>query len=70
MVLAFTSRKEFDKKTDSIIKEFFVETNKALAMALLNPLYRLRDEIRSPIFNERVLNLGKEYLRPFFDKKK
>ena len=48
------------------IRDFFIEVNRRLADALMNPLYKRKQQIKSQIFQERVMELGKEYLRQFF----
>lgn len=48
------------------IRDFFIEVNRKLADALMNPLYKRKEQIRSQIFEDRVVELGKEYLRQFF----
>ena len=36
----------------------------------MNPLYKQKDEIKSAIFEEKISNLGKEYLKLILEKKK
>lgn len=36
----------------------------------MNPLYKQKDEIKSPFFEEKISNLGKEYLKLILEKKK
>jgi hypothetical protein len=51
------------------IRDFLVESNKQLAIALMNPLYRQKEDIKSATFEEKIVNLGKEYLKALFIKK-
>ena len=49
-ILMLGQKKEIDKALERYIKEFFVKVNEALALSLLNPLYRPHQYINSPIF--------------------
>jgi hypothetical protein len=58
-LLVFFGKREFDKKVDQLINSFFVEANKCLVNAILNPLYKQKEEIKSVYFEEKIINLGK-----------
>ena len=59
LLLFFAERREFDKKADSFIRDFFVEANRQLANILMNPLYKRGEEIRSPLLEEKIMAAGK-----------
>ena len=42
MVLIWTHRREFDRKVETTIKDFFIEVNRNLTNVLMNPLYELK----------------------------
>ena len=69
-LLVLGQKKEIDKSLEKNIKEFFSRTNEALAQAFLNPLYKPKDYLKSPIFDEKVKTAVKECLRQVFDKRK
>ena len=70
LLLTFTVKVEGSKDIDKAINGFFTEANKCLANVLMNPLYKQKDEIKSPVFEEKISNLGKEYLKLILEKKK
>lgn len=51
LVLNLQSKKEIDKKTDSQIRDFFTRANEYLASAMLNPLYKTKEPIKSKVFD-------------------
>ena len=52
------------------IREFLIEANRQLAVAVMNPLYKEKTVIKSAVFEERMLGLGKNYLRQLLDHRK
>jgi len=50
LLLAFTVKVEGGKDIDKAINGFFTEANRYLANVLMNPLYKQKDEIKSPFF--------------------
>ena len=51
LVLNLQNKKEIDKKTDTQIREFFTKANQYIASAMLNPLYKIKEPIRSKVFD-------------------
>lgn len=70
LILYFSFKREFDKKADMAIREFLIEANRQLAVAVMNPLYKEKTVIKSAVFEERMLGLGKNYLRQLLDHRK
>jgi hypothetical protein len=64
------AKKEIDKSLEKYIKDFFTRANEALALAFLNPMYKPKEYIKSPIFEEKIKVAVKECLRQVFDKRK
>ena len=51
LVLNLQNKKEIDKKTDTQIRDFFAKANEYLAAAMLNPLYKMKEPIKSKVFD-------------------
>lgn len=70
LVLNLQNKKEIDKKTDSQIRDFFIKANEYLASAMLNPLYKIKEPIKSKVFDERIRNLARDSLKTLLLEKK
>jgi hypothetical protein len=70
LVLNLQNKKEIDKKTDTQIRDFFAKANEYLAAVMLNPLYKMKEPIKSKVFDEKVRNLARDSLKNLLLEKK
>lgn len=60
-LLYFEAKDDKGKKEEKI-KQFFHELHRFFAHVMMNPLYSINDQIKSPQFDSKVQNLVREYL--------
>ncbi|KAJ0104348.1 hypothetical protein N8I77_007431 [Diaporthe amygdali] len=48
--------------TEEAIKSFFLEVYENWVKAVMNPFYKVNQEVKSPIFRQRVFAAGRKYL--------